>query len=106
MLISSYHKLLLSKSMVVNVAETSGLPRDQFLPFHHRKQRLAIIVAHRRAGKTVATINDLIWWALCDNKADGRSNVAAKQLRSQTSCINLKFCSFLLTLYLLVDYTA
>jgi hypothetical protein len=29
-------------------------------------------VAHRRAGKTVATINDLIWRALRANKADGR----------------------------------
>ena len=33
-------------------------PRDQFQPFHRRKQRWTIIVAHRRAGKTVATIND------------------------------------------------
>jgi hypothetical protein len=45
-------------------------PRDQFQPFHRRKQRRAIIVAHRRAGKTVATINDLIWRALRDNQAD------------------------------------
>lgn len=35
-------------------------PRPQFKPFHARKQRWAIIVAHRRAGKTVATINDVI----------------------------------------------
>ena len=42
-------------------------PRNQFRPFHHRNQRWAIIVAHRRAGKTVATINDLIWRALRDN---------------------------------------
>jgi hypothetical protein len=47
-------------------------PRPQFLPFHNRKQRWAIIVAHRRAGKTVATINDLIYRALRDNKPDGR----------------------------------
>ena len=92
--------------MAIKEGTVEYLPRDQFLPFHHRKQRLAIIVAHRRAGKTVATINDLIWRALRDNKADGRSNVAAKQLRSQISCINLKFRSFLLTLHLLANYTA
>src|SRR6516164_9910802 len=50
-------------------ATVEYLPRDQFQPFHRRKQRWAIIVAHRRAGKTVATINDLIWLALRDNRA-------------------------------------
>ncbi len=34
-------------------------PRPYFKPFHDRKQRFACIVAHRRAGKTVACINDL-----------------------------------------------
>jgi hypothetical protein len=34
--------------------------RPQFIPFHLREQRRAVIVAHRRAGKTVACINDLI----------------------------------------------
>lgn len=35
-------------------------PRTQFKAFHNRKQRWACIVAHRRAGKTVACVNDLI----------------------------------------------
>ena len=35
-------------------------PRDQIIAFHNRKERFAIIVAHRRFGKTVAAINDLI----------------------------------------------
>ena len=35
-------------------------PRDQFRPFHSRKQRWSALVCHRRAGKTVATLNDLI----------------------------------------------
>lgn len=35
-------------------------PRKQFMPFHNRKQRWGCLVAHRRAGKTVAAINDLI----------------------------------------------
>lgn len=39
-------------------------PRDQFEAFHERTQRFAAIVAHRRAGKTVACINDLIKAAL------------------------------------------
>jgi hypothetical protein len=34
-------------------------PRRQFVPFHQRKERFACIVTHRRAGKTVACIQDL-----------------------------------------------
>lgn len=34
-------------------------PRAYFKPFHARTQRFACIVAHRRAGKTVATLHDL-----------------------------------------------
>lgn len=42
-------------------------PRVQFLPFHDRKQRFAVLVAHRRAGKTVSCVNELIKGALtCD----------------------------------------
>jgi len=35
-------------------------PREAFKAFHQRKQRWACLVAHRRAGKTVSAINDLI----------------------------------------------
>lgn len=35
-------------------------PRPQFVPFHSRTQRWAVLVAHRRAGKTVACVNELI----------------------------------------------
>ncbi|MGH6865565.1 MAG: terminase large subunit domain-containing protein [Methyloceanibacter sp.] len=45
-------------------------PRRQFVPYHARKQRYAILVCHRRAGKTVATINDLIMRAA--QTVDGR----------------------------------
>lgn len=34
-------------------------PRAYFKPFHGREQRFAAVVAHRRAGKTVAAIHDL-----------------------------------------------
>jgi phage terminase large subunit len=47
-------------------------PREQFRAFHARKQRWACIVAHRRAGKTVACIMDLIDAALRCKKQDGR----------------------------------
>lgn len=35
-------------------------PREAFWPLHRRSQRWALVVAHRRAGKTVACINELI----------------------------------------------
>lgn len=35
-------------------------PRPYFMRFHMRSQRWAILVAHRRAGKTVAAINDIV----------------------------------------------
>lgn len=35
-------------------------PRPQFVPFHKRTTRWAAMVCHRRAGKTVGTIADLI----------------------------------------------
>ncbi len=39
-------------------------PRDYFLPLHNRTQRFSVTVAHRRAGKTVAEVNDKIKTAL------------------------------------------
>jgi hypothetical protein len=47
-------------------------PREQFKGFHNRTHRWAVIVAHRRAGKTVACINDLVKRAICENKDHGR----------------------------------
>lgn len=47
-------------------------PRSVFADFHKRKQRWAVLVAHRRAGKTVACINELIVKALIENKKDAR----------------------------------
>ena len=35
-------------------------PRKAFLPFHERTKRWGCLVAHRRAGKTVAAVNDII----------------------------------------------
>lgn len=47
-------------------------PRSQFLPFHNRTERFAAIVAHRRAGKTVACINELIKAALTCGRENPR----------------------------------
>jgi len=47
-------------------------PRSVFNDFHKRQQRWAIVVAHRRCGKTVACINDLIVRASLEGKKDGR----------------------------------
>ena len=47
-------------------------PRDVFRPLHARKERWAVVVAHRRAGKSVACINELIKCACMDSSGDGR----------------------------------
>jgi len=52
--------------------ELDYCPRQVFEDFHDRKERWSVIVAHRRCGKTVLCINDLIYRALMDDKEDGR----------------------------------
>ena len=47
-------------------------PREFFRAFHSRGQRWAILVAHRRAGKTVAVVNDLIEKASYNTRPDPR----------------------------------
>lgn len=56
-------------------------PRTQFLSFHHRKERFAALVCHRRAGKTVATLNDTIARALSCPRPDGRYAYIAPLLK-------------------------
>ncbi len=46
--------------------------RRQFYAFHMRQQRWACMVAHRRAGKTVACVMDLVDAALRCELTDGR----------------------------------
>jgi len=50
--------------MDTQVIDLGYRARRQFYGFHKRKQRWACIVAHRRAGKTVACIMDLVDAAL------------------------------------------
>lgn len=52
--------------------ELEYAPRSVFEDFHDRKERWAVVVAHRRCGKTVACINDLIYKALTDEKENAR----------------------------------
>jgi hypothetical protein len=52
-------------------------PRPQFVAYHKRRQRWACIVAHRRAGKSVACIMDLIHATLKSKKKDARFGYVA-----------------------------
>lgn len=47
-------------------------PRPAFMPYHARDTRFTVMVAHRRAGKTVACVTDLLTAAKCTHKADAR----------------------------------
>jgi len=47
-------------------------PRDAFQPLHQSKKRWAVVVAHRRAGKTVACVNQLIKEAVMTKRKDFR----------------------------------
>jgi phage terminase large subunit len=55
--------------------------RPQFLPFHQRKERWAVLVVHRRGGKTVACIMDLLDAALTSQKDRPRFAYIAPQLK-------------------------
>jgi phage terminase large subunit len=59
-------------SQTVHNIDLGYVPRAHFVPVHKRTKRWAAILAHRRAGKTVACINDLVDWALRCDKPDGR----------------------------------
>ena len=48
-------------------------PREIFRPYHNRDHRFACLVAHRRAGKTVAVINDQIKGCLTSSRDNWRA---------------------------------
>jgi hypothetical protein len=62
------------------VIDSPYAPRRAFLGLHQRTSRWAIAVAHRRAGKTVACVNDLIKEAATCEKANPRFAYIAPQL--------------------------
>lgn len=47
-------------------------PRDAFIDFHQRENRFAAMVVHRRAGKTVAALHDIVIKALRTTKKEPR----------------------------------
>lgn len=47
-------------------------PRGQFVAFHQREQRWAALVCHRRAGKTVACVHELVIRACYTSKKNAR----------------------------------
>ena len=55
-----------------SIRSVGYIPRSQFLEFHNRDKRWAVIVAHRRAGKTVACIMELLTRALATPKQNAR----------------------------------
>ena len=56
-------------------------PRDVFKPFHNRKERFAAGVAHRRCGKTVSVINEMIRRAVTSPKDNYRAAYIAPYLK-------------------------
>lgn len=59
------------------IIELGYQAREQFVPFHKRRERWACLVAHRRAGKTVACVMDLLDAALMCKKPEGRFGYVA-----------------------------
>lgn len=62
------------------VLESPYRARDQFKPLHKRLVRWSIVVAHRRAGKTVACVNELIRRACGSKMSNPRFAYIAPQL--------------------------
>ena len=56
-------------------------PRIQFIPFHQRTSRWSCLVCHRRAGKTVACVNDLTARASYTQKKNARFGYIAPYYR-------------------------
>lgn len=68
----------LNPSMPVVQITIPYVPRPAFRAYHNRKHRFALTVAHRRAGKTVAEVNEGIKRVMTVNMPPGR--VAAPQV--------------------------
>jgi phage terminase large subunit len=57
------------------------------MPYHQRRQRWAVLVVHRRAVKTVACINDLIYHALTSPLENPRYHYIAPLLKQAKSVV-------------------
>lgn len=62
-------------------------PRKQMREYHRRTERFACIVAHRRFGKTVAAINDLIRTALTLDRSNVRVAYIAPYYRQAKAIV-------------------
>ena len=63
------------------------------MPFHQRTERWAVLVCHRRAGKTVSAINDLIKRALLEG-GRGASYAYVAPYRSQAKAVAWDYLKF------------
>ena len=71
----------------VEVIELDYSPRQEMREYHAREERFACIVAHRRFGKTVAAINDLIRVALTLEKPAVRVGYIAPYYRQAKAIV-------------------
>lgn len=62
------HATCRKMAVKANAITLDYTPRGPFQAFHKRSQSRAVLICHRRAGKTVATIHDLIFRALTTRK--------------------------------------
>ncbi len=69
----------------MSVIEIPYTPREAFVPFHNRSQRWACLVIHRRGGKTVAAVNELIKGAVaCTRRAPRFAYLAPFRQQAKT----------------------
>jgi hypothetical protein len=69
-------------------------PREAFRPFHARRQRWAVLVVHRRGGKTVAVVNDLIKRALLCTRPSPRFAYVAPTYAQAKDVAWMYLCQF------------
>ncbi len=75
------------------IVEIPYTPREQMRAYHARKHRWACIVAHRRFGKTVGVVNDLIRASLTSGKENHRAAYIAP-FYSQAKAIAWDYAKF------------
>jgi len=61
-----------TKRHIAGRFELEYQPRQRFIEFHNRKQRWAVLLCHRRAGKTVAAVNELVIRAIYTSKKNAQ----------------------------------
>lgn len=70
----------MSRFTLTNAAEQvtfDYIPREHFIDFHKRRERWSVLVCHRRMGKTVACVNELVLRALYTKKKNARYSYIA-----------------------------